>query len=45
MTMVMDTRVSMAALMEAVTPMMKQYLQIKAQYEDCILLYRLGDFY
>ena len=45
MTMVMDTRVNMAALMEAVTPMMKQYLQIKAQYEDCILLYRLGDFY
>ncbi|WP_343209107.1 DNA mismatch repair protein MutS [Anaerolentibacter hominis] len=27
------------------TPMMKQYLEIKKQYEDCILFYRLGDFY
>ncbi len=28
-----------------VTPMMKQYFEIKNQYEDCILFYRLGDFY
>ena len=28
-----------------VTPMMKQYLEVKAQYEDYILMYRLGDFY
>lgn len=28
-----------------VTPMMAQYLEIKRQYEDCILFYRLGDFY
>lgn len=27
------------------TPMMEQYLGIKSQYKDCILLYRLGDFY
>lgn len=27
------------------TPMMEQYLGIKEQYQDCILLYRLGDFY
>ena len=27
------------------TPMMRQYLQIKEQNKDCILLYRLGDFY
>lgn len=27
------------------TPMMEQYLSIKEQYPDCILLYRLGDFY
>jgi DNA mismatch repair protein MutS len=27
------------------TPMMEQYLAIKEQYQDCILLYRLGDFY
>ena len=27
------------------TPMMKQYLRIKAQYPDALLLFRLGDFY
>lgn len=27
------------------TPMMKQYLDIKQQYPDTILFYRLGDFY
>ena len=27
------------------TPMMKQYMETKAQYQDCILFYRLGDFY
>lgn len=27
------------------TPMMKQYLDIKAKYKDAILLFRLGDFY
>ncbi|NLK65468.1 MAG: DNA mismatch repair protein MutS [Tissierellia bacterium] len=27
------------------TPMMEQYFSIKEQYRDCILLYRLGDFY
>ncbi len=27
------------------TPMMEQYMGIKKQYLDCILLYRLGDFY
>ena len=27
------------------SPMMKHYLQTKEQYKDCILLYRLGDFY
>ncbi|MGN1066814.1 MAG: DNA mismatch repair protein MutS, partial [Candidatus Fimimonas sp.] len=27
------------------SPMMKQYLLTKQQYDDCILLYRLGDFY
>ena len=31
--------------LQTVTPMMKQYLDVKAQYEDFILLYRLGDFY
>lgn len=27
------------------TPMMQQYLETKKQYKDCILFYRLGDFY
>jgi DNA mismatch repair protein MutS len=27
------------------TPMMAQYLEIKAQYPSCLLFYRLGDFY
>lgn len=28
-----------------VTPMMQQYLKIKEEYADCILFFRLGDFY
>ena len=27
------------------TPMMQQYMSTKEQYKDCILFYRLGDFY
>lgn len=27
------------------TPMMRQYLEIKENYKDCILFFRLGDFY
>ena len=27
------------------TPMMQQYLKIKSQYQDCLLFFRLGDFY
>lgn len=30
---------------EKLSPMMQNYLQTKEQYKDCILLYRLGDFY
>lgn len=29
----------------AITPMMQQYLEIKEKYKDCILFFRLGDFY
>ena len=29
----------------AMTPMMRQYLEVKDQYRDYILFYRLGDFY
>lgn len=31
--------------MEKLTPMMRQYFEVKNQYQDCILMYRLGDFY
>ncbi len=31
--------------MSNITPMMKQYLEIKEQYKDAILFFRLGDFY
>ncbi|MBR6423740.1 MAG: DNA mismatch repair protein MutS, partial [Bacteroidales bacterium] len=27
------------------TPMLRQYFEIKAQYPEAILLYRVGDFY
>ena len=27
------------------TPMMQQYMETKKEYKDCILFYRLGDFY
>ena len=29
----------------ALSPMMTHYLQVKEQYPDCVLFYRLGDFY
>ena len=31
--------------MEQHTPMMAQYLEIKAHYPDAFLFYRMGDFY
>lgn len=31
--------------MTQLTPLMQQYIDIKEQYKDCILFYRLGDFY
>ncbi len=33
------------AVKPTVTPMMAQYLEIKAQYPDALLFYRMGDFY
>lgn len=35
----------MASHPAKITPMLKQYLAIKAQHPDAILFYRLGDFY
>ncbi len=32
-------------LRSQVTPMMRSYLETKEKYPDCILFYRLGDFY
>ena len=31
--------------MKKLTPMRRQYLELKKQYTDCLLLFRLGDFY
>ncbi len=31
--------------MAKLTPMMQQYIKVKEEYKDCILFYRLGDFY
>lgn len=30
---------------QKLTPMMQQYMELKENYKDCIVLYRLGDFY
>jgi DNA mismatch repair protein MutS len=35
----------MDATLQQHTPMMRQYLSIKAQYPDMLLFYRMGDFY
>ena len=34
-----------AAPVSELTPAMKQYLEMKARYPDCILFFRMGDFY
>ena len=31
--------------MGQLSPMMQEYMKTKEQYKDCILFYRLGDFY
>ena len=31
--------------MGELSPMMRQYVEIKDRHEDCILFYRVGDFY
>ena len=31
--------------MNGLTPMMQQYMQMKEKYPDCLLFFRLGDFY
>src|SRR5579863_10135706 len=34
-----------APLVEGATPAMAQYLDLKRQHPDCLLFYRMGDFY
>lgn len=36
---------SRSAIPSVDTPVMRQYLEIKERYPDCILFFRLGDFY
>jgi DNA mismatch repair protein MutS len=36
---------SMSAALETHTPVIQQYLRLKAQYPDVLLFYRMGDFY
>ena len=31
--------------LDSLTPMMKTYLEIKNEHDDCIVFFRLGDFY
>ncbi len=31
--------------MSGLSPMMRHYLEVKEKYKDCVLFYRLGDFY
>jgi DNA mismatch repair protein MutS len=35
----------MAALAAAATPMLAHYLEVKRQHPDCLVFYRMGDFY
>ena len=35
----------MKSKMANLTPMMQQYLTLKEKYSDCLLFFRLGDFY
>ena len=35
----------MAGKKQEMSPMMQKYMETKEEYKDCILFYRLGDFY
>jgi DNA mismatch repair protein MutS len=41
----MQTQTAQPAPEGNLTPMMVQYHSVKAQYPDCLLFYRMGDFY
>jgi DNA mismatch repair protein MutS len=38
-------KMSFAAVQHAITPAMQQYMDSKAAHPDCLLFYRMGDFY
>jgi hypothetical protein len=40
-----DTAASTSPSPEATTPMMAQYMAVKTTHPDCLLFYRMGDFY
>ncbi len=40
-----DLKKAAAAVTPPTTPMITQYLRIKDQHPDCLLFYRMGDFY
>ena len=42
---VVDPFTEQEKIMAELTPMMQKYMETKEQYKDCILFYRLGDFY
>lgn len=41
----MSSTFNMDEIYEKVSPMMRNYLDTKKEYKDCIVFYRLGDFY
>lgn len=41
----LDTSLAFSNIRESQSPMLKQYHAIKARHKDCILFFRLGDFY
>lgn len=41
----MQAKIASKPAAGAVTPMMSQYLAVKEQYPDCLVFYRMGDFY
>ena len=43
--MAMTTHALKSAAGRRVTPMMEQFIEIKAAHPDCLLFYRMGDFY
>ena len=40
-----EVRLTEMPQISEVTPMMQKYMETKEEYKDCILFYRLGDFY